>query len=444
MESQDAHLRPQLRVIEGAGSIGLSAIIWFLAGLTSLLGIVTYAELGATYTHLNSDYDYVFHFVGPLPGFIRLWCDAFMLRPAIGAINTIAAAYYILTPFYHNCQVPDAAVRLLALFLLFTMTAMNAHRTKNALRFQSVSTIFKVSALVVIIVLGAISFAQGRRENYQNIFEGSNTDVMSVGKGFYAALYGFVGWWYLNTMVQEMFNPKRTMPIASCTGMIMVSTIYVLTILAYHVVLSPEDLLNSNAAAVLFFERTFKPLKYIVPFCVSISALGSANANMLIADRFFFSAAQNGQMNVLFSMIHEERNTPVNSAIAVGILSSLYMTSTDTVKIINYIGIGSWSPTIFVALLLIYLRYKDPNTKRPYKVPIICPILYILLVCSIIIFAFAADTRSNVIGVLCMFASIPIYYLFVVWDKPLYFKRLIMDVTKYSQKLFLVRPCSHQ
>lgn len=101
-------------VLEGAGSVGLSIIVWIGCGLFSMVGAYCYAELGTSITRSGADYAYIFEAFGPFLAFLRLWVECMIVRPCSQAIVAMTFSYYIIEPLFPDCEQPDNAIRLLA------------------------------------------------------------------------------------------------------------------------------------------------------------------------------------------------------------------------------------------------------------------------------------------------------------------------------------------
>ena len=101
-------------VLENAGSVGLSLIIWVACGLFSMIGAYCYAELGTSIMKSGADYAYIFEAYGPFLAFLRLWVECMIVRPCSQAIVALTFSYYVIEPLFPDCEQPDVAVRLLA------------------------------------------------------------------------------------------------------------------------------------------------------------------------------------------------------------------------------------------------------------------------------------------------------------------------------------------
>ena len=101
-------------VLQEAGSVGLSLIVWVSCGILTTIGALCYAELGTSIPKSGGDYAYIKEAFGPLPAFLFLWGALFVTLPTANTIAALTLANYVLQPFYPGCEPPENAIRLIA------------------------------------------------------------------------------------------------------------------------------------------------------------------------------------------------------------------------------------------------------------------------------------------------------------------------------------------
>uniref|UniRef100_A0A224YR93 Amino acid transporter n=1 Tax=Rhipicephalus zambeziensis TaxID=60191 RepID=A0A224YR93_9ACAR len=428
-------------VLRYAGSTGMALVVWAACGLISMVGAMCYAELGTMIPKSGGDYAYIFAAFGPLPAFLFLWVALLIIQPTSNAIAGITFANYILEPIYAGCSPPDNAVRLVAAVVICLLTFINCYNVKWATLVQDSLMFAKVIALVIIIIAGVVHLAQGNTGNLQNMFEGTTRDPGLICLSFYSGLFSYAGWNYLNFVTEELKNPFRNLPFAIYISLPMVTIIYLLANVAYFVVLTADEVQSANAVAVTFGEKILGVVSWIMPVSVALSTFGGLNGGIFASSRLFFVGARQGHLPTCLAMINVSHFTPAPSLVFLCLLSLLYLTNTDVFVLITY---TAFSEAMFIMLSvggLLWLRIKQPNTKRPIKVNIILPILFFLISLFLVVLPFFSQPLETSIGAGIMLSGIPVYFLTIYWkDKPLAYRRTIRVVTEYVQKILYSVP----
>lgn len=426
-----------------AGSVGLSLLIWIFCGLFVGLGSYCYAELGTLIRKSGGDYAYIMEAFGPFLAFIRLWVEAIIVRPCTCTIVAITFATYILRPFFPDCSPPAGTVQIIAAALIIFLTALNCVSVKWATRIQDTFTIAKIFALLLITFTGIYLLIRGDpqyRRSFENIFEGTNEDIGKISIAFYSGLFAYQGWNYLNFIVEELQNPKRNLPLAILISTVSCTIIYVFTNVALYTVISPQEMLASEAVAVEFANKMYGPFAFTMPLFVACSTLGSANGVIFTSSRLFYVGAREDQMPIVLTMINKQTRTPVPAVIFLGLLSLAYLGfGDDAIALINYIQISYWLAIGTAVAALFYLRKKMPDAPRPIKVNLIFPALFLVGCMALVVIPIVGNPRDTAIGIAIMLSAIPVYLLFIAWkNRPRCFYHASAKLTSFCQKLFLV------
>lgn len=124
-------------------------------------------------------------------------------------------------------------------------------------------------------------------------------------------------------MTEELKDPFRNLPRAIYISLPFVTIIYILANLAYFVVLTPDEVLATDAIAVTFGDKTLGYFKWSMPFFVALSTFGGLNGGIFASSRLFFVGARYGHMPSFVAMVNIRYYTPVNSLIFLVRFSSL-------------------------------------------------------------------------------------------------------------------------
>ena len=179
------------------------------------------------------------------------------------------------------------AKKLLGFSLIMLLMFMNFFSLKTFVqRFSILASIAKIAATLLIIVTGFYFLIfKDWSENLKAPFTGSHWSPGPFVTALFAGLFSYDGWDILNFGAEEIENPKRTMPLAIVIGMTCIAVIYVAVNIAYSVVLSPAQMIASDAVAIDFAQKTLGTAAFVMPVMVAILLVGSLNSTMFSASR---------------------------------------------------------------------------------------------------------------------------------------------------------------
>ncbi|KAM4749642.1 cystine/glutamate transporter-like [Rhinophrynus dorsalis] len=400
-------------VLKNSGNVGLSLVIWLACGILSMCGALSYAELGTSIRKSGGHYIYLLETLGPVPAFLRLWAEFVMIRPANIAVVSLAFGRYLIEPLFVPCYAPASAVKLISALGITFIIVLNCWSVSWSANLQTAFAALKMIAIGLIIVPGLMALSAGHTENFRDAFDTSSLVLDKIPLAFYSGMFAYGGWFYVNFVTEEIINPERNIPLTVIVSLIVVTVSYLLTNVAYYTILTPDEVLGSDAVAVSFAEETLGRFSSVIPILVALSCFGALNGGIFAASRMLFAASREGQWPPLFSMIHIRRHTPLPALLLMMPLVFLMIGIGDLYGLLNFYSFSRWLFMGLVTLGLIVHRHRYPDLPRPFKVPLIIPLTFTTICLFIVGMSLYSDPVNTGIGCAITLSGLPVYFLTV-------------------------------
>ncbi|XP_064159476.1 b(0,+)-type amino acid transporter 1 isoform X3 [Anguilla rostrata] len=438
-------MSPQF-VLRNVGSPGASLVIWTLCAGVAMLGALSYAELGTVVRESGGDFVYILRIHGRAPAFLAAFNFCLLGKPSSVAAMGLAFAEYIVAPFYDGCPPPPLVVKCVAAACILVVSAANVLNVRLAMSIQVVFLAAKVAALAVIAIGGLVLLEQGSTGSFQDAFAGTHLGLNAIGMAFYQGLWSYSGWSNINCVTEELKRPEVNLPRAVMIAVPMVTVIYLLVNVSYLAAMTPHELMSSRAVAVTWGNKVLGSWGWLMSIAAALSAFGSLNGTFFSAGRICFVAAREGHMPDILAMAHVHRLTPSPALIFTTALALVVLIPGDFQSIVSYFSFTAWIFYGTTVSGLLYLKIKKPELHRPYKVPIVIPILLLIFAVFLVLAPIVDQPRIEYLYVILFILSgVLIYIPFVhyrlcpgVLDKLTVFLQLFLEVPIVIPILLLI------
>ncbi len=401
------------------GSPSMVLLVWVCAGLLSLAGALTYAEIGALFPRAGGEYVFLREAYGDMPGFLYGWMRFAIASPGSIAAYAVGAATFLQGAISIDAVggTTGAAFSFIALF-----TGINCLQVKFGGRVNAVLTslkVFMVLGLVIGIVFFSVAFS------FRNLAapdEKTAVTISGFGLAMLSALWAFDGWNNMPMAAGEVQNPQRNVPLALVTGVLLVVAIYLLTNLAYFLGLPFADVLSANSdlhpdalPIATKAAQTFLGVAGLgaISLLFVVSALGAMNGSILTSARVPYAMAKDQLFFPQLAVLNQ-RNVPMTSVILQGIIAAILALLGTFNQLTDYVMFASWLFYALVAASVFIFRKKLPDAQRSYKVwgyPAV-PVIFILVAAFLLANTVIEMPQQSLIGLGIILLGVPLYYLF--------------------------------
>ncbi|GIU82833.1 MAG: amino acid permease [Acidobacteria bacterium] len=431
------------------GSPDWVLIAWIVAGILSLAGALTYAELSAMKPFAGGEYVFLRDAYGKIWSFLYGWMQMFIAKTgsqaavavtfAIG-LNDFLGGSLKQTIFKTNiagCLYELSSLQVIAVGVILVFTVLNCASVSFSGWIATFLTVVKILLIAFVSVGAFVLVTNGSFSHFTMVQSGGScegvNDVVRYGSESYSfisgfgaaiigALWGYDGWNNLTLVAGEVKKPERNIPIALIGGTIVIILLYVLAHTAYFYVLTPTEVASISTASSVAKEtvsRFFQGNSFAVGVAVSIftvglmlSSIGTLHTSILTGARVPFAMARDGLMFESFGKLSQSTKVPIVAIIFQGVWASLLALSGSFDTLTDYVIFGSWIFYALVTSSVFVFRKKFPDAERPYKTfgyPVI-PILFLIGAGLLLINALWSSPVQSFAGIFLILIGLPIYY----------------------------------
>ena len=381
-------------VAANTGDNAVFFLAWLLGGAISLIGALYYAELATTYPHTGGDYHYLARAFGRKVAFLFGWARMTVIQP-----GSIAMLAFVFGDYCSQLLPSVYTPSLGAILAIMTMTAMNLMGTQKGAWTQNLLTAAKIIGLVSVLIAG-VTMAPPLSPS-----GGSPPSAdASFGLAMVFVLLTFGGWNEAAYLSAELREGKKSIVHALLWGLGAITAIYLLVCFSYLKGLGMDGMSRSEVVAADLMRKVLgEEGATFVSLLIAVSALGAINATIFTGARCNYAVGRDFSLFNSLGCWQERANTPVNALLLQGaIASALVLLGTAArggfVTMVEFTAPIFWLFFLLTGVSLVVLRIRDPDTPRPFKIPLypLIPVVF----CSTCLYMLQASLAYTGIGAL--------------------------------------------
>lgn len=403
------------------GTPWMVLLAYLVAGILTLGGALTFAELSAMMPRSGGQYNFIGAAFGRVWAFLYGWMET--LLDGAASVAAIAIAFIILMNDLLGGSLPSTQVQLLTVATIIAVTALTlASMHANGL-VASVITGLKV-LLIAGIGIAAFLFSDGSWAHFaasgsagacEGVSAGARLGVTGFGAAVIGALWSYNGWATGCFVAEEIKDPERTLPRALVGGSVLIIGLYLLVNAGYFFALSPSTVANLPEASSVAVPVMIRILgaggASLLTLGMMLSTFGSLHSLSLTVARVPFAMARDGLLPAAFAKISTRSRVPTNAVLLVGTcavgfaFSGAFDVLTDLIVFMLLLFNGLAVAAVYV------LRRTLPNAVRPYRVwgyPVV-PALFLIGTIYLMINTLIATPGRALAGLGIVSLGLPLY-----------------------------------
>lgn len=359
--------------IVAAEDSGPAIVFSFLiAALASGLIGLCYSELTTSLPNSGSAFFYAWVAIGKFVAFLAGWTligvyvttTATVANGWTGYVQSFLEVLGINLP--HRFLVTPAAggfVNLPAVLMIILMTVILTRGTSESKLVNNFLVGVKIFIILIFIIVSTQHVNPANWHpflpyGYQGIFTGAS-----------AVFFSFLGFDALATSAEDAKDVGHTIPRAIILCLLVSTALYVIVSLVMTGVVPYKKLNVSEAMSYVLISQGHD-------FVAEVVSLGAVLGIMAVVFAFIYAGS-----NILKSMsrsrflpkglatLNAKTQSPNRAIWLVGLAAAVFAGEFDLHYLALIANIGSLTVFLLISLIVIILRYRYPELKRPFKVP---------------------------------------------------------------------------
>jgi basic amino acid/polyamine antiporter, APA family len=396
-------------VAAAAGSASLFFGAWIAGGLISLIGALTFAEIGSRYPRAGGYYRVVADCYHPTLAFSLNWAQTLMQGAGAAAVAFIGADYLmpvLLPPQWRTAH----ASLILACGMMLVLLTLNYRGVKPGARVQNLLSLLKIAMIVGLAVLALLLAPRAPPAEALS----AAPSGLRLASALIPCFYAYGGYQLTMNLGADLKDARRRFPLAITAGMLTVVGLYLLLNFAYQRVLGIAGIADSKLVAAALSRATFGPSgEMLISIAVFLSAAGFVNATIIQMPRSIYAMAQDGVLPRAFLRVNPDTQVQEVGLLFFGatmLLPAFLLGSFE--KLLNYVIFTDMLTLAVVASTLFALRRRREGdggfAMRGYP---LLPAFYILCLLGVAARVFTQEPRLALAGIVILFTGWPLFRL---------------------------------
>lgn len=372
--------------ITAAYALGMTPVVFVLAGILFALTALSYAEATAAMPVAGGSSSFARNAFNEFVSFVAGWALMmdYIITVAISGYFTVT---YLGIFFPALKEWPGAAIG--GIVVVVALVMLNVVGVKEVARINIVFAVLDLATQILLVILGIVVLLNPDIL-LSNVKWGVAPTFNQLLYSFSLAVVAYTGIETVSSMSEEAREPAKQVPQAILMVVFAVLSLYVgisavgLSAYpveqangAYHTALATEWLLDPVQGLVQ--AMPYPELRVVMGFYVGILAATilviATNAGILGVSRLTYSMGRHRQLPRALSRLHPRFLTPYVAIIGFGTIAAVLMIPKAAPTILaDLYAFGSMIAFTTAHISVIALRFKAPDMMRPFRAPLNIPI----------------------------------------------------------------------
>jgi APA family basic amino acid/polyamine antiporter len=346
------------------------------AGVVAGLTAICYAELASAVPVSGSSYSYAYATMGEGIAMIVAACLLLEYGVSAAAVAVGWSQYlnelldnlfgFTIPENISNAPEADGIINLPAVILVVLCALLLIRGASESAKVNAAMVVIKIGVLLLFIAVGVTGWDSDNLSDFAPFGVGGVTSAAGI------IFFSYIGLDAVSTAGEEVHNPRRNLPLAIISALVVVTTIYVLVAIVAVAAQPVEDFEGQEAGLSAILEAvTGNQWPATVIAAGAVISIFSVTLVVIYGQtRILFAMARDGMIPSFFHRLNPRTLTPVPTTIVVATLIAILGGLLPIEFLAEMTSIGTLVAFLIVSIGVMVLRRTAPDLPRGFRVPL--------------------------------------------------------------------------
>ncbi|MBE3563654.1 MAG: amino acid permease [Hydrogenibacillus schlegelii] len=361
-----------------------------LSGLVTIAVGLAYVEFASMVPVAGSAYTYAYVALGEILAWIVGWDLIFEFTVITSTVAVGWSGYVVEIARSAGLSLPEALTRDLAHGGVVNLPAVLGLLLVASIALAGIRLVGQANAFFTWIKIAAILFFIAVGIGYVDPVHWqpfAPYGLSGILTGAALVFFAYTGFDGVTTVLEEVKNPQRTIPIALLGGLILLTLFYVVVAAVMLGMVPYTELDVPDPAAYALARVGIRWGSALLSVAVVFGLIATMLGNGLSATRILFALGRDGLLPPAIARVHPTRRVPTMATVLVFGTSIILAGFLSIGELAELANIGGLSAFLLTTVSVVVMRFRRPDEPRVFKVPALWLFAPIGIVGSLVLIA---------------------------------------------------------
>lgn len=257
---------------------------------------------------------------------------------------------------------------------------------RESVGLASALTLVEIAGLLIVLWVARGYLAELPERMDSLIPEVSAVAWQPILLGSFVAFYAFVGFEDMVNVAEEVKQPRKNLPRAIITALVVTTLMYMAVALAAILVMPATEMAASKAPLAAVYTRATGNEALFIGVVGVVAVVNGVMVQIIMASRILYGTARQGWLPARLGVVNQRTRTPLLATAIVAALvwiMALWLPLLTLAQVTSFITLFIFTS---INLALVVIKHREPVVEGIRLYPILLPVCGVVFTFALLLF----------------------------------------------------------